>query len=188
MSGPAREIMIERLLRRIEAPASYDDCIPWLGAKTKAGYGNLGSTTAHRIAYALFVSDLPANSRRFTVDHLCRNPGCVNPFHLELVPQAENARRGKGSATHCKHGHEFTPENTINEPRGNRSGVIHRRCRTCKKARLKASDARFLEAGRNLCVDCGKAISRYSIRCLSCAAIDREAHRTAPTLDYGPQP
>lgn len=29
------------------------------------------------------------------LDHLCRNPSCVNPAHLEIVTGAENIRRGK---------------------------------------------------------------------------------------------
>lgn len=36
---------------------------------------------------------------------------------------AENARRA--AATHCKNGHKFTPENTIERPEGGR------KCRTC---------------------------------------------------------
>jgi hypothetical protein len=28
------------------------------------------------------------------IDHLCRNPRCVNPGHMEPVSQAENVRRG----------------------------------------------------------------------------------------------
>jgi hypothetical protein len=33
----------------------------------------------------------------------------------------------RGSRTHCKHGHEFTPDNTYTNPRG------HRHCRTCMR-------------------------------------------------------
>lgn len=53
-----------------------------------------------------------------TIDHLCRNRGCVNPLHLQAVPMRENTLRGFGPSaenarkTHCKRGHEFTPENT----------------------------------------------------------------------------
>jgi len=42
----------------------------------------------------------------------------------------------KRALTHCKHGHEFTPENTILENNGR-----HRRCRTCHYARMKKQRA-----------------------------------------------
>ncbi len=45
---------------------------------------------AHRFAFAAFVGDIPAGME---VDHICRDRGCVNPDHLELVDRAENLRR-----------------------------------------------------------------------------------------------
>lgn len=48
---------------------------------------------------------------------------------LEVLAHAEG-NRGRGSLrTHCKHGHEFTPENTL----PNSSGK-NRRCRACQNA------------------------------------------------------
>lgn len=35
--------------------------------------------------------------RWLVLDHLCNNPRCVNPEHLEPVTQAENVRRGYAS-------------------------------------------------------------------------------------------
>lgn len=135
--GPKPQLLIKRFLRYVEAPAHLDDCIPWLGSATAHGYGSFNGTTAHRAAYLLFVGDLPEDSHRVTVDHLCRTILCVNTFHLEAVPQVENARRGKGSWTHCVNGHEFTPENTIHEPRGAGTTVTRRRCRACKNERQR---------------------------------------------------
>jgi hypothetical protein len=47
---------------------------------------------------------------------------------LEEVTLAENIRRVHRDATHCKRGHAFSPENTIQKSTGGRQ------CRTCANA------------------------------------------------------
>ena len=37
--------------------------------------------------------DMVELSRLINTDHICRNPACINPGHLQLVPQIENTRR-----------------------------------------------------------------------------------------------
>jgi hypothetical protein len=113
------------------------ECWLWTAYTDPLGYGRFAvrpdgkrrTLLAHRFAYEQVVGPIP---RGLTIDHLCRNPSCVNPKHLEPVPIAENLRRGEGVCaqnsrkTHCKHGHEFTPENTY--VRAERNG---RECREC---------------------------------------------------------
>jgi len=62
---------------------------------------------------------------------------------LEAVTSAENTRRGEmvplrkwlsETITHCKRGHEFSPENTNIDKHG------HRGCKTCQ--RMKADEWR----------------------------------------------
>jgi HNH endonuclease len=72
-------------------------CWLWLASLGASGYGQFsiggreGPVVAHRIAYELERGEIPEG---LTLDHLCRNRMCVNPWHLEPVPLAENIRRG----------------------------------------------------------------------------------------------
>lgn len=122
--------------------AKTDACWLWTAAKDQYGYGLFSSTSkmgAHRWAYERLVGPIP---KGLVIDHLCRTRACVNPAHMEAVTNKENILRGeslsaqRGRQTHCKYGHEFTPENTYVRPGG------HRDCRVCLRRRDQKRKAR----------------------------------------------
>ncbi len=49
---------------------------------------------AHRAMYEQEVGPIPLGLH---IDHLCRQPACINPAHLEPVTHAENLRRGNSA-------------------------------------------------------------------------------------------
>jgi len=140
----AARIMREAVRERVvgHSVMDYDwvydgrPCWRWT-AFTHQGYGKcavpeLGEQLAHRVSYIVFRGEIPEG---LTLDHLCRNRWCVNPWHLEPVSNVENVMRGEGVCarnarkTHCKHGHELSPENIYWRPNGRRE------CATCKTIR-----------------------------------------------------
>lgn len=121
-----RPTLAERFWAKVDKSG---DCWVWTGYRSPLGYGritvNKHPRQAHGIAWELSVGPIPEG---LELDHLCRNPPCVNPAHLEPVTHRTNMRRGaKGRQTHCKWGHPFDERNTY----WKRSGT--RGCRACHR-------------------------------------------------------
>src|SRR5258706_6253388 len=98
-------------------------CWLWTAALRK-GYGAMswnGHTPgAHIVVYELLVGPI---MQGLVLDHLCRNPPCVSPWHLEAVPQRVNLERGAqacGLRTHCPQGHPYDKANTYYRVSGKR--------------------------------------------------------------------
>jgi len=90
---------------------------------------------AHRAAWVSENGQVPLG---MTLDHTCKTKRCVNPAHLRLLPNYENARRTSGRdwpMGFCANGHDSTHliEVTRNS---NRSGVAVI-CDPCQKASKK---------------------------------------------------
>lgn len=159
---PERNIVkpdpVEYFWRRIDKSGGPDACWPWLKAINGNGYGSLSwqgkVRTAHRTAYELTIGPIPDG---MDLDHMCHSRDrscvggktcphrrCVNPRHLEPVPNLVNVMRGQSPhaqaarQTHCEQGHEFTPENTRVYP----SRPNARVCLICKRAAASETQRR----------------------------------------------
>lgn len=120
-------------------------CWEFTGYVEPNGYGQLGrNISAHRLAWEVaHGAPVPAG---LVVDHQCHNLDpdcradsacahrrCVNPDHLEAVPNRVNLIRGKGFAginaavESCPAGHLYDETNTYYRP-----DRIGRQCRICR--------------------------------------------------------
>ena len=132
-----------RLWNRVSKESN--GCWEWQGSLIH-GYGQIEfrgkfgrrNIKAHRAAFELIRGPIPHGLH---LDHLCRNPKCVNPDHLEPVTSAENTRRGYAgqymrerqmAKTHCSKGHAYA----VTEYRAPKTGYRH--CKVCAVEATKA--------------------------------------------------
>ena len=108
------------------------ECWVWTGARHPGGYGRVwweGRTRpAHRVSLELEGIEIPEGHH---VDHLCVNPPCIRPSHLEPVTPTENTKRARKwwhKFTACPNGHPY--DTTDADGR--------RRCRECRAAQRRA--------------------------------------------------
>lgn len=126
--GRAAWPLEQRIREKVTVDAATG-CWNWTGACTHDGRGRIRiNGQIHAATRVVFSFYRGAFDNALVIDHLCRNPRCVNPDHLEPVTQQINVQRGLSYPAACPAGHEYSPDNTYRSPQG------RRRCRTCKRA------------------------------------------------------
>ena len=148
----SRYATVRERLEHYSMPEPMSGCWLWVGGLNNKGYPKMGLHSkivlAHRIAFEEFRGPIPDG---LVLDHLCRTPVCINPWHLEAVTQRVNILRGVSPSvryakrTHCEKGHEFTPENTAYPKVG------ARRCKTCSRLKYVRRGPRTYWARKTHC-------------------------------------
>lgn len=96
---------------------SKDECWNWLRCVNGWGYGVAclndgkgGIMLSHKLAYILTKGDIPDGLQ---VQHLCNNPACCNPQHLELGTNSKNMKYMVEQGRSCVG--EFNPRSKLKE-------------------------------------------------------------------------
>jgi hypothetical protein len=147
--------MIRSLRARFEEkymPEPNSGCWLWMAHINKWGYGEIWDNDeqhnrlAHRVSFTLHGGTV---HNELLVCHTCDNPCCVNPAHLFIGTNLDNAKdretKGRGKhikgtqpnhantrKTHCIHGHLFDEINTYLTKEGSRQ------CKPCTRGRERA--------------------------------------------------
>lgn len=129
---PAKRDEVERFWEKVQPSTEnfYEGtpCQEWQSAQDESGYGRFWAYgqmfPSHRWAWFQRNGELPPE---IVIDHLCRNPPCVNVAHLEPVSIGENQRRGVkgwGRGT-CQRGHDITDPDNIRTIKSNGERFCH---------------------------------------------------------------
>ena len=122
MTHPVAIDLLPSFIRK-RVTVTTSGCWEWSGWRNNLGYGYIRhegrDRPVHRVLMELMSGPFTSG---IDIDHLCKNPCCLNPAHLEAVTHRENIRRGKAATkTTCKRGHDLTnPKNVYRRKNGKR--------------------------------------------------------------------
>ncbi|WOZ57847.1 hypothetical protein ZP9_00032 [Shewanella phage ZP9] len=99
LSIPSKKPILQRLHEK--SYFNENGCQIYTGALDRCGYGkikvgnrNLG---AHKVMYILSIGDFDQD--KYEMLHLCHNPRCINPEHIEVGTHQRNMEQASNRGT-----------------------------------------------------------------------------------------
>lgn len=124
----------ERFWARVDIVDDEDSCWEWQAATNRSGYGKVYTREAgepipaHRVAYGLENGPIPDG---MFVLHVCDNPSCCRPSHLELGTLQDNyadmVQKGRHQHGESHHSARLTAEQVMDIRRRANGGENQRR-------------------------------------------------------------
>jgi hypothetical protein len=158
---------VNRFLSYTLPQVDPNGCWEWQAYKDKKGYGGFGVMhkrveRAHRYSYRNFRGSIPVG---MCVLHACDNPSCVNPAHLWLGTDLDNAtdRDAKGrrrSPTWERHGTHTHPESFPRGEAHHKAKINNRIVRDIRKWAIAGVSYPEISARVGLCQRVTSAIAR----------------------------
>lgn len=124
-------------------------CWVWQGSLDKDGYGTFflrgAPRRAHRVGYYSVHGEIKDGN---VVNHVCRNPSCVNPQHLQSITVLENNIKDTTSITYinsqkvtCPKGHSYDKTVTY-------AGKTQRVCTVCYNEAKRIAKKKHYQEGK----------------------------------------
>lgn len=105
----------QRLEAMTDRSAGPEGCWPFIGSRSRDGYGRLSVDGALRSAHVVALIDATGEDHRLTklALHSCDNPPCCNPAHLRWGTPSDNMRDMYDRGRHTKRGHKLTDADVL---------------------------------------------------------------------------
>lgn len=128
-------------------------CWIWKLARGRDGYGVVWDGRSMRVAHRVYWEEAHGPvPEGLTLDHLCRERGCVRPDHLEPVTHAENCRRGRRTKLTLQQVDEIRRSSATQSVLARRYGVSQSQVSRIKREK-SWSTARLLVSTMRRCME-----------------------------------
>ena len=113
-----RKTTVAEQLEKYTTTIPETSCVIWFGSENQKGYGRIlkdgKRQNVHRVTYEMTFGEIPEG---MVIDHICHERSCVNPNHMRVCTNSENAKNRKLN-TNNKSGFKGVHRNKYTSKRG----------------------------------------------------------------------